>query len=390
MDSKKLIIDLGSSSKKYALYEGAVELARIRIEKDSATQLAVIITQSGKEERTQWSVEEYRHALKRVLELLVDQKLVSSLAKIDSVGIRVVAPGKRFAKHQPIDAAFISELRKAAFVAPLHIASVLDEVSNLKEQLPHARLMAVSDSAFHADLPEKARRYAIPESIAKKHDLYRTGYHGLSISSVLKQLKEQLGNLPKRIVVCHLGSGVSITAVSDGKSLDTSMGMTPLEGVPMATRVGDIDPGIILSLLGHGDFNSDELRRLLTEDSGLKALSGTTGDMKRLLEDKTRGDQAAALAVDIFCYRIQKYIGAYTAVLGGIDALILTGTISERSPEIRSQICEPLGWLGTNLDNAKNAAIKERIGGQIEQADSSVKIFILPTNELAEIARVLD
>jgi len=384
-----LAIDLGSSSKKYGLFRGETEVVRVRIEKNDATQLNVTMSRGQKDEHSQWPAEDYPHAIKRVLEWLVDEKLVANLAEIETVGLRIVAPGQKFAVHQPIDTAFISALRQAALTAPLHITAVLDELSELKEQLPHARLMAASDSAFHTTLPQPARRYAIPEALAQRYDLYRTGYHGLSIESVLRQLRTQLSNLPKRIIVCHLGSGASISAILDGQSVDTSMGMTPLEGVPMATRVGDVDAGIILALLGRGEFNSDELGRILTEESGLKALSGTTGDIKQLLIKRTQGDQAATLAIDIFCYRIRKYIGAYAVALGGLDALILTGTISERSAVIRAQICEPLAWLGVQLDSKKNEAVNEQTGGFIEQTGSAIRIAMFPTNELAEIARII-
>ena len=385
----ELAVDLGSSSKKYGLYRDGVAVAQVRVEKGDSAHLAVSVVRGDQYGVLEWPAEDYRHASKRVVEWLVDEKLVLNPTGITSVGMRIVAPGKQFAANHVIDAPFIAALRKAAFVSPLHVASVLDELSTLRDIVPHATFMAVSDSAFHTTLPDVARRYAIPEFIAKKHELYRTGYHGLSVQSVLRQLERELGHLPKRVVVCHLGSGASVTAVQGGKSVDTSMGFTPLAGLPMATRVGDIDPGIILSLLGHGDYNSDELRRVLTEDSGLKALSSTTGDMKLLLEKSAQGDAAASFAVESFCYHVRQYIGAYAATLGGLDALVLTGTICERSSVIRSAICKPLGWLEVTLHESKNTGVNERQGGRIELSGSQVYVAMFPTNELAEIARAV-
>lgn len=382
MDSTRLVIDLGSSSKKYALFAGQRELARCRVERSGDEELEVTLERDAVTSQKQWPNNDYRSALWRFASWCVAEKLIESTGQIVSATIRIVAPGKRFALHQIVTPSFIDDLRHVRWAAPLHIDAVLAELELLATCLGELPVLAASDSAFHATMPERARRYALPRALTEGLGLQRTGYHGLSLSSIVRQLS--VGQpMPKRAVVCHLGAGVSVTALFDGKSVDTSMGMTPLEGAVMSTRVGDIDPGILLMLLGEGANSRghlggerpvssevkeritdvSELSKILTERSGLLALSGSSADMKTLLEKRREGDEAAALAIDIFCYKIRKYIGSYAVALGGLDALILTGTIAERSDEIVSEITEPLTWLGATVQ-------------------------VIPTDELAEMARI--
>ncbi len=361
MGANRLVVNLGSSSVRYGLFKGERELARVHLEQ----------------------AESPPGSLDHWLAQLSSERILQSRQEIASVVIRVVAPSRRFANHQVIDETFVDDLRSVLVTVSNHGQAVLAEIKQIRELLPEAELIAASDSAFHTTLPERARRYAIPESIAAGRDLYRVGYHGLSLASVIRQLTSELGSVPHRTVICHLGAGVSVTALLDGTSVDTSMGYTPLEGIPMRTRVGDLDPGVLLALLteskdfhrhlgGEQPVSSEvrenitdvtELRRILTEESGLAALSGSTGDMKELLARRGQGDKAAAFAIDVFCYKVRKSVGASAAALGGLDALFLTGTIAERSKQIVQEIGAPLAWLGVTAE-------------------------VIPTDELGELARI--
>jgi acetate kinase len=382
-----LAVAVGSSSKRYALYEGSEQRARVAVERGSGTQLVVTV-QSGTqtEPELSWPSSHYPDAAHRVLHLLADTGAIESFRDIATVGVRVVAPGAHFARHEAVTGAYLDALRRATVHAPLHIPATVEELEELWRLLPRAELVAASDSAFHATLPDVARRYAIPADLAEKHGIERTGYHGLSIASVLRRLPEIAGQLPQRVVVCHLGSGASVTAIQTGESVDTSMGLTPLEGLPMNTRVGDIDPGALLNLLA--DHSPAELRTILTSESGLMALSGTTGDMKTLLERRA-DDPAARFAVDAFTYRVRKYIGAYAAALGGIDTLVFTGAIGERSAAIRKEIVGPLRHLGLSIDSRKNAGATGERACAVSSVAASALVTVIPTDELGEIARVV-
>lgn len=383
-----LILAVGSSSKKYALLDDDRELVRVLVEQTGpGAELSVRSVHAGKTTSETWPVDDYPRATERVLELFQRQGSLASPNSLGAVGMRIVAPGPRFARHQRIDDEFRAHLAQAAARWPLHIQPVLEELAVLARLFPALPIVAASDSAFHATLPEYARRYAIPQALAKRYHLYRTGYHGLSVASVVRTLKHDTGQIPSRTVVCHLGSGVSITALQDGVSVDTSMGATPLEGIPMGRRVGDIDPGAVLTLLDDNSIDQAKLQTILTEESGLLALSGTTGDVKTLLAQREHGDAAATSALETFVYRIRKYVGAYAAALGGLDALILTGAIGERSSAIRQEICVPLDFLGVRLDVMKNATLTEE-GGIISTNASAVKVWAVPTDELGEIARI--
>lgn len=353
-----LAVAPGSSSTKYALVAEGVEQKRVEIKRD----------ESGG--------------------TFLDTGLISEPSAIQAVGLRVVAPGQDFATHKRIDEPYAVKLRAVAHRSPLHVPPVLDELTALQRLLPHAPVVAASDSAFHATLPERAWRYAIPTALAEPSGIRRTGYHGLSVASVMRRAKTMVTGSLERVIVCHLGSGVSITAVQASQSIDTSMGFTPLAGVPMGTRVGDIDPGALLALLDSAALDSVALQTVLTEQSGLAALSEQTGDVKTLLALRSSGNERAAFALETFLYRIQSYVGAYVATLGGLDALLLTGAISEGSAALRAELCGPLGVFGVTLDEAKNSGIDPLTGGSISEEHVPVTVAVIPTDELGEIARI--
>lgn len=418
---KYLIINLGSASKKYSLYEDEREVFRAHFEMEDSD---FVVTESvgAAHEKTKISQEEYNNSGKRLLDVLVSKNIIKDAGEIAALGFRVVAPGEYFVKVQRIDAKYRDKLKEAYEMAPLHISAVLKGIEEFMNLLPNTSMIGVSDSAFHSTIPEMARLYALPIEDGRKYGIYRYGYHGISVASVLNTAKEMLGspphlsdannqsdidmekckisnlpfqspeskcggNLPPRVIVCHLGSGSSITAVKDGKSIDTSMGFTPLEGVVMATRTGDIDPGALLYLGKKLNLSFDEMDEYLNHKCGLLGLSGKESGVRELIELEKQGDENAKTALAVWAYRVKKYIGAYTAALGGLDLLIFTATIGERSFIMRERICDGLGNLGIAIDKEKNNQLNGGKSGFIENGALPVKVAVITTDEMKQIAR---
>lgn len=326
---KYLIINPGSASNKYALFnEDGQKLSTFHFERENSGFVVTISNQKKKIKK-----EDYDNALKYVVNFLKEE--------IRACAVRIVAPGEYFSEDRLIDKNFINKLERQKDSAPLHIGPELEEIKKIKKILPKTKLIAVSDSAFYKNLPEKAKYYGLPKEL----EIRRFGYHGISMASILNKLKK-LGKLPKRTIVCHLGSGSSITAVLDGHAIDTSMGFTPLEGLLMATRPGDIDVGALIYLAKKKKFNFSQLEEYLNTKCGLLGLSGKTSDIRELLKLEKKGDKDAKLALEIFVYRIQKYIGSYITALGGLDLLVFTATIGERSSIMRGRILKGLKHFG--------------------------------------------
>ncbi|MBL7045038.1 MAG: acetate kinase [Parcubacteria group bacterium] len=317
MEKKYLIINLGSVSKRYAIYNGKEEQLSEHFEKDEMDLVD----------------------FENTCEKFIEQTKEESIA---GIGLRVVASGSYFREDKIIDDEYLKKLKKVKDRAPLHLSPVIDEIEKLKKLLPSIPMIGVSDSAFHSNLPRHSSIYNIPQDDAKSGDIYKFGYHGIAIQSALRKIQEEEGSIPARIIVAHLGGGASVTAVKDGKSFDTSMGATPLEGLPMSTRVGNIDAGALIELAKEKNMNLDQLNEYLNTKCGLLGISGKTGHIKELFDLKDSGDENAKLALEVFVYNIKKYIGAYTAVLGGLDLLIFSGTISERSSSMREMILDGL------------------------------------------------
>jgi acetate kinase len=295
---------------------------------------------------------------------------------IHAAGCRVVHGGAQFLAPVIIDDAVLAKITQLADLAPLHNPIAVTAINALRTTLK-VPIVAVFDTAFHQSLPPVAWHYAVPEEL----EIRRFGFHGISYAWISSRLARIGQN--KRVVICHLGNGASVCALVDGISVDTSMGLTPMEGLVMGTRSGDVDPGAILYLLRSGK-SAKEIDDLLNHKSGLAGLSGGTSDMKKIVDAATKGDTRAALALDLFCYRVTKYIGAYAATLGGLDCLAFTAGIGEHSSIVRQRICANLGFLGIQIDESLNRAARsdERIisGG-------SVPVFVIPTNEELQIAR---
>lgn len=343
-----LAINSGSSSLKFGLFQRQ-DREEVPILSGGAEGVG---TKSGKlnisdaqgkkllDESYTWSNQE--HAL---------QEIVHALAKLASaapacVGHRVVHGGPHLRQHQKITSDLLAKLQAAVHFAPLHIPASVALIKATERLLPQAEQYACFDTAFHASMPETSCRFALPEELYRK-GVERYGFHGLSYESIVHRLRDRL---PSRLICAHLGSGASLAAIRDGVSIDTSMGLTPTGGIPMATRSGDLDPGVLLFLMRTEKLDADALEKMLNNQSGLLALSGGEADMQRLQARAQAGDHRAEVAIDLFCMAVRKYIGAYAAELGGLDLLVFTGGIGEHSSDVRERVCRGLDFLGVAVD----------------------------------------
>ncbi|MBA2655300.1 MAG: acetate/propionate family kinase [Gammaproteobacteria bacterium] len=383
---KSLIINIGSSSKRYAFYSNEKLLGQFYFEKNPDT-ISLTIEIGDSKNKTQITPSDYETAIKTVSETLIAKKLIVNNSEITAIGIRIVAPGTYFTAHKLINDEYIKRLEHMKQYAPLHIAPILDELKQLQIHFKNIPLIGISDSAFHAEMPEYARRYSLPKNFASQFDIYRFGYHGISLASIMIKIEEIFSVIPERIIICHLGSGASITAIKAGKSVDTSMGFTPLEGLPMGTRIGTIDAAAILYLIEQG-LTSSELKEFLNNQCGLLGFSGKTADVRTLIAAEERGDSDAHFSLEASLYWIKKYIGAYSAVMGGIDLVVFTGAIGERSPLIRSRICRNLSYISISIDEAENMKMIQH-DGFIHASHASVKIAVLMTEEQKEMAKIV-
>jgi acetate kinase len=302
-----------------------------------------------------------------------------SQTKPVAVGHRLVHGGPHLLAHQLITPNVIGELRSCIHFAPLHIPTALRLIEAAERSYPKLPQFACFDTAFHATIPEAAARFALPRPLYDE-GIRRYGFHGLSYESIVYQLGDEL---PGRTVMAHLGNGASLAAVKDGRSVNTTMGLTPTGGTPMATRSGDLDPGVLLYLLRVKKMNADSLEHLLNHESGLTGISAGKSDMRDLESAAAGGDQKAQLAIEMFCASIRKVIAAYTAVLGGLDMLVFAGGIGERSAPVRSRVCHDLGFLGISIDDTTN----QSNASAISATDSKVRVRIVPSQEDSQIAR---
>lgn len=386
---KILAVNIGSASKKYALYSNTGQILLVHFER-LGTGWQLTIQRGDKIERQAISEAEYDASAQKILSLVPAEE-------VDAIGFRIIHGGN-FTSSILIDDKVVNQLENIKFLAPLHNGPVLEEIRVWRKLLPNLPRVAVFDSAFHATMPAYARHYGIPRHTvdstgspwSDQHKLWRYGFHGISYQSILNKVEAQLGNIPEKTIICHLGSGASIVAVKHSHSIDTSMGLTPLEGLVMGTRAGDIDAGLLLHLQTELQKSPVEIDHWLNFECGLKGLSGKTSDVRELIKLEQSGDAAAVLALAVFSYRVKKYIGSYAAALNGLDLLVFTAAIGEGSPFMRSKICNKLDGLGISLDEEKNSAISDqadaRAEGEISPANQPVKIWVLKTDELGQIA----
>lgn len=382
---KFLIINTGSASKKYALYFDQKEVFKIHIEREEE-RIVATLTSGSEGEKLSILQKDYDSSIDFLLKLLVQKSLIKDKEEINAIGLRVVAPGDYFLSNKIIDEEYLSKLKQAEKQAPLHVKPAILEIEQLKKVLPDISIIGVSDSAFHKTMPPKSRLYGLPQKVASEFEIYRYGYHGISAQSILSKIKGLLGKVPPKVIICHLGGGSSIHAVKDGESFDTSMGLTPLEGVVMATRVGDIGAGAVIYLAEKLGMGLSELRTYLNRECGLLGLSGKSDDIRELLELEEEGDSGAKTALEVFVYRIKKHIGSYVASLNGLDLLVFTATIGERSDIMRSRICSDMEALGIVLDEEKNNKTIS-VDNFIQSEKSPVKIAVMNTDEMNEIAK---
>jgi acetate kinase len=304
------------------------------------------------------------------------------LAGLEAAGHRLVHGGPRYKDPQRITPEFLTEIDRLVPLDPDHLPAAIRGIKFIAKKFPELPQVACFDTAFHSSLPKVARMYALPGNLCDQ-GIRRYGFHGLSYEYVMGELQALEAQLVSgRVIIAHLGNGASMVAVKDGKSIDTSMGFTPLEGLVMGTRSGDVDPGLLLYLLEQEKMSAKEMSTMLNKESGLLGVSGTSGDMRNLLE-KMQQDSRAGDAVELFCYRAKKYIGAYASVLGGLDVLVFAGGIGERAPVVRKEICDGLDFLGIHLDAASN----EANAALISSPASGVKVRVIKTNEDLMIVR---
>lgn len=387
-----LVINAGSSSLKYQLYDMTDEsvLAKGRVER-IGMDASIIVHEPRDREDLRYVEEILDHtaAVRVVLQKLTDPEhgVISSIEEIDAVGHRIVHGGEKFAQSTIIDENVKQEIRKLFDLAPLHNPAHLMGITAMEANLPNVPQTVVFDTAFHSTMPPMCYMYPIPKVLYKKHMVRRYGFHGTSHQYVSEQaakfLNKPLESL--KIITCHIGNGASVTAIKDGKSFDTSMGMTPLEGLMMGTRSGDLDPAIVPYAMVKEELTVNEVNSMLNKHSGLMAISGLSSDMREIT-DSMDTDPNAKLAFDMFEYRLRKYIGSYAAALNGVDVIVFTAGIGENSVVLRKQVCENLTYLGVKLDEERNA-VRSGEDRRISTDDSAVEVLVIPTNEELMIAR---
>jgi acetate kinase len=388
-----LVINAGSSSLKYQLYEMTDEtvLAKGRVERigmDSS-----ILTHEVDHEPEVREVSEildHTTAIKKVLDMLTHRKfgVLRSINEIEAVGHRIVHGGESFSKSVLIDQSVKVEIRRLFDLAPLHNPAHMMGITAVEANLQDIPQAVVFDTAFHQTMPPTSYLYAIPTVLYRKHKIRRYGFHGTSYDYVSKRAAEFLDRPLNelKLICCHIGNGASCTAILYGKSFDTSMGMTPLEGLMMGTRSGDLDPAIVPYAINKEDLTLNEVNSMLNKHSGLLAISGISSDMREVVEAMQEGSESAKLAFEMYTYRIRKYIGAYAAAMNGVDAIVFTAGVGENSDVLRKEVCKGLTFLGIELEEQRNA-LRSSESRRITTDDSKVSVLVVPTNEELLIAR---
>ena len=386
-----LVINCGSSSLKYQLINSETEgvLAKGLCERIGIDGMLTYQPEGGEKEKSEIAMPTHTEAINAVLAALTNEKsgVIKSLSEVGAVGHRVVHGGEKFTSSCLINDESMKAIEECNDLAPLHNPANLIGIRACQELMPGVPMVAVFDTAFHQTMPDVAYTYGIPYEYYEKYKVRRYGFHGTSHSYVSKRTAEIVGKPydQMKIIVCHLGNGASISAVNCGKSVDTSMGLTPLEGLVMGTRSGDLDPAIIAFVGKKEGLSLDEMNEVLNKKSGMLGISGVSSDGRDLEAAAETGNKRAQLALDVFDYRVIKYIGAYAAAMNGVDAIAFTAGIGENNIKMRKDVCSSLTYLGVKLDEEKNNVRgEERI---ISADDSKVQVLLVPTNEELAIAR---
>jgi acetate kinase len=383
---KILVLNSGSSSIKFQLFEMDENrsIASGIIEQIGENDSSAKIKFDDKVIEKNELIKDHHSGLKLMNMLLIESCTIKSLDELGAIGHRVVHGGEKFSKPVIINNNVLEEIEKLIPLAPLHNPANLDGIKVTMEQSPKVPQVAVFDTAFHSTIPSYAYMYALPYETYEKDGVRKYGFHGTSHHYVIKEASKHLGIENINAITLHLGNGASMAAVKNGKCVDTTMGLTPLEGLIMGTRSGDLDPAILFYLARKHDLSIDDLDKLLNKQSGLKGICGNN-DMREVENMAEKGDNRAKLALDMFAYRIKKYIGSYSAVIGKLDCIIFTGGIGENDIDTRARCCESLENLGIELDLVKNNQRAKNIL-DISLKDSKVKVLVIPTNEELEIA----
>ena len=388
-----LVINCGSSSVKYNLIDTTEEknLCKGLVERIGAVTSIVKHEPEGmRHTKSTKSIANHTEALQEVMNFLLDteNKIISSSSDIEAVGHRVVHGGEMFKDSVLIDEDVLKAIEQAFDLAPLHNPPNLKGIQAAKENLPDIPHVAVFDTAFHHSLPNKAFLYGIPNRLYRRYKIRKYGFHGTSHYYVSRQYYKLTGKKAKdtKLITCHLGNGASITAIDGGDSVDTSMGFTPLSGLVMGTRSGDIDPSILFYLIEKEELSLANVHALLNRHSGLLGLSGYASDMRDLIEEASNGDRRCQQAIDVFCYKIKQYIGSYIATMNGCDAIIFTAGIGENSPLIRKKSLEQMSYLGIEIDDKKNDSPDRGKVQKVSTDSSKTDVYVIPTNEELVIA----
>lgn len=387
---KILVVNCGSSSLKFQLIDSETEeVAASGLCERIGLDGALIYKVNGDKIKQEIDLPDHEVAIKKVLDTLLDKEIgvLTSLDEIGAIGHRMVHGGEKFSSSVIINEEIIKQIETCNDLAPLHNPANLLGVRACQEVMPGVPNVVVFDTAFHQTMPSKAYLYALPKEYYEKYGVRRYGFHGTSHSFVSKRLAELAGLdiNNSRMIICHIGSGASISAIKDGKSVDTSMGMTPLEGLMMGTRSGDMDPAIIEFICQKENITVQEMTTILNKKSGALGLSGLSNDYRDLVEAAQGGNQDAINALDVMVYRVIKYIGAYYMALGGVDAIALTAGVGENNLELRAKIVEGLAAIGIKLDVEANAVRGDE--RKISTDDSASQVWVVPTNEELAIAR---
>ena len=401
---KILVINAGSSSLKYQLIDMDTEsvIAKGLVERIGIEGSNIVHKKDGKEFKTEAPMESHVDAMGYVIKELTDPEhgAIKSMDEIGAVGHRVLLGGEEYTQSVIIDEDVKRVIKQYIPLGPLHNPANLQGINACEQVMPTTPQVAVFDTGFHQTMPKKAYLYALPMKYYRDLKVRRYGFHGTSHRFVSGRCCELLGKTEgTKIIVCHLGNGSSLSAVVDGKCVDTSMGLTPLQGVVMGTRSGDVDPACLQYIMKNAketvkdkdgndvevDIDIDRMLNILNKKSGLLGLSEKSSDMRDVLTAAREGDEQCKLTLDIWAYSIRKYIGSYVAAMGGLDALVFTAGVGENNDALREMVCEGLDWMGIKIDPAKNEG--KRTEGEISADDSRVKIFVIPTNEELAIAR---
>ena len=388
-----LVINCGSSSLKFQLINAETEkvLAKGLCERIGIDGRLTYQPAGGEKEKSDLDMPTHTEAIQFVIDALTNEKtgVVKSLDEIGAVGHRLVHGGEKFASSVVITDEVKKAVEECNDLAPLHNPANLIGVAACEKLMPGTPMVAVFDTAFHQTMPEKAYMYGLPYEYYEKYKVRRYGFHGTSHSFVSKRAAEVMGKSYDEVktIVCHLGNGSSVSAVLNGKCVDTSMGLTPLEGLVMGTRSGDIDPAIMEFIAKKENLDIEGVMEVLNKKSGVFGLSGgLSSDFRDLTDAMNAGDKKAKIAMDVFSYRVAKYIGSYAAAMNGVDDIVFTAGIGENDDYVREEVCKYLGYLGVDFDSEVNAGLRGK-EAELTKEGSKVKVFVIPTNEELAIAR---